>query len=103
MITAALTAMSPAPNPGSGHLTGGFQDMVEGPQFLDPMRGLGQPPLPSTALQTYGVPGGNLANGAYPTLYTGTTLGNLASSGNLPPGNYVPILCGGTTTCSTRH
>jgi putative Flp pilus-assembly TadE/G-like protein len=97
MITASLTAMSPAPNPGSGHLTGGFQDMPEGPQFLDPMQGLGQPPLPGSAITTYGVPGGNIANGVFTMDSSGTLTTQV--SGNLPPGNYVPILCGGTTTC----
>ena len=46
--------MSPVANPG----------MPDGPQFLDPMRGYGQPPLPTAALNTYAVIGGDMTGSA---------------------------------------
>jgi Flp pilus assembly protein TadG len=96
-INAPITVMSPGPNPNAGG-SNTFQDLPEGQQFLDPFAGLGQPPLPGTALQTYGVPGGNFANGVFP-VSSGGTVGNQVT-GNLPPGNYIPILCNHSSTCS---
>jgi hypothetical protein len=68
--------------------------MPEGPLFLDPMRGLGQPPLPSSTLPYYAVVNhGNLnsdiyemngtLNPPFPTYFGGADV-------TLPPGNYFP-------------
>ena len=52
-ITGPVIAMRPVANPG----------LPDGPQFLDPMRGYGQPPLPDAPLNTFAVIGGNLRGG----------------------------------------
>jgi hypothetical protein len=59
-------------------------DSSDGPKFMDPMAGLGQPPLPSSALPTFAIQNGLFSNGVF-QLNTGTnTLGNPVSLTALP-------------------
>ena len=44
-VIGPIMALRSVPNPGTGTT---FQNMVDGPQFLDPLRGYGQPPLPTS-------------------------------------------------------
>jgi hypothetical protein len=65
------------------------QDFSDGPKFQDPMAGLGQPPLPLSALPTFAVQNGTFSNGVF-QLNPGTnTLGNTVPLSALPSGNYV--------------
>ena len=69
-------------NPAAG--TGSFQHQSDGPQFLDPMRGKGQPPMPTMAPPAKPVPGGTI---------------NCASTGNVcPSGVY---FAASNTGCAT--
>ena len=60
-VIGPIIALSSVSNPGTGS---SFQNMVDGPQFLDPMRGYGQPPLPGGALNTFAVVGGDMTGSA---------------------------------------
>jgi Flp pilus assembly protein TadG len=70
-------------------ITGGQADWTytnapDGPQFLDPMRGKGQPPVTSAVLPSFGIPGGTIPDGFV-----------------LQPGNYYATKAqGGTTVAS---
>jgi Flp pilus assembly protein TadG len=92
-VTGPIFAMRPVANPG----------LPDGPQFLDPMRGYGQPPLPTTdpdgqcgsSLCTYAVLGSDMSSSA---IYKLVGLTNVADrsvdfgSGGSPTlrsGNYV--------------
>jgi hypothetical protein len=95
-IFGPIIALRSVSNPGTGS---SFQNMVDGPQFLDPMRGYGQPPLPGSALNTYAVIGGDMtgSNGIF--LCSGgpgpcqiNLTANLTPGGSptLSSGNYFP-------------
>jgi hypothetical protein len=83
-VAGPIIAMNPVASP----------YLPDGPQFLDPLRGYGQPPLPTTALLTYAVIGGDLSTS--PIYAVGTdevadTSRNYGGGGSptLPSGNYV--------------
>ncbi len=83
-IDGPITVMRGASNPGG---------MPEGPLFLDPMRGLGQPPLPSAPLRYFGVvDSGNLNQRIY-DVASGLEISFGASNVTLPQGNYFPVSC----------
>jgi hypothetical protein len=93
-VVGPIIALSSVPNPGTGN---SFQNMADGPQFLDPMRGYGQPPLPGGALNTYAVVGGDMTGGNGVFLCSGgpgpcqiNLAANLAPGGSptLVSGNY---------------
>lgn len=93
-IAAPIIGLNPLADPKATGETS-FQHAPDGPEFLDPMRGLGQPQLPTAPLNTYAVMGGNLAGTIYVVdgiNVTGTlTLG--AGTIPLPSGNYFPAIC----------
>lgn len=72
-VTATRGNLSPASSWASAHASTGLADST---QFVDPYRGMGQPPLPTSPLSEYPVEGGNLA--AAPA----------CSTGACPPGVY---------------
>jgi hypothetical protein len=96
-VAGPIIALSFVANPGTGS---SFQNMVDGPQFLDPMRGYGQPPLPGVALNTYAVVGGDMTGGSGGIFLCSGGPGpcqinltaNLATGGapTLVSGNYFP-------------
>jgi Flp pilus assembly protein TadG len=101
-IFGPIIALTSVANPNTGS---SFQNMVDGPQFLDPMRGYGQPPLPSSALPNYAVIGGALTGDIYPLIGNSNTVDtthpiSVGSPAVLPSGNYVPaqlvLPCGST-------
>jgi Putative Flp pilus-assembly TadE/G-like len=98
-VIGPIIALTSVANPNTGS---SFQNMVDGPQFLDPMRGYGQPPLPTSALPTYAVIGGNMSGstgGIYQFIGNSNAVNTtqpIAVGGTtaLPSGNYVPGLFG---------
>jgi Flp pilus assembly protein TadG len=98
-VLGPIIALSSVANPNTGS---SFQNMVDGPQFLDPMRGYGQPPLPGTALNTYAVIAGDLTgatNGIYQFIGNSNAVNTtqpiaVGSPAVLPSGNYVPGVFG---------
>ncbi len=98
-VIGPIIALSSVSNPGTGS---SFQNMVDGPQFLDPLRGYGQPPLPSSALPTYAVIGGNMSGstgGIYQFIGNSNAVNTtqpiaVGGAATLPSGNYVPGLFG---------
>jgi Flp pilus assembly protein TadG len=88
--------------------TNTFSILPDGPQFLDPLRGYGQPPLPTSALPTYAVIGSDLSSS--PIYQVGTDKvadqsKNYGGGGSptLPSGNYFPAVWanGCPTSCSS--
>jgi Flp pilus assembly protein TadG len=108
-VTGPIFAMRPVASPG----------LPDGPQFLDPMRGYGQPPLPTTdpdgqcgkSLCTYAVMGSDMSSssifrvGVDGVADTSRDYGG-GGSPTLPSGNYVPSTwapgCGPTSCHSVR-
>ncbi len=70
--------------------TPGQTSLADGPLFLDPLRGFGQPPLPTSFLPTFAVIGGTLSGTIYEVKGKSPirilSLG--ASAVSLPSGNY---------------
>jgi Flp pilus assembly protein TadG len=104
-IQAPIFEMSPAGTKPSACVAGTctFTVQSDGPQFLDPMRGLGQPPLPASALNTYAVMSGGTLNGnIYKVDSTNHVVGAAVSLGGstvtLGPGNYFPATCNSPCT-----
>jgi Flp pilus assembly protein TadG len=98
-VIGPIIALSSVSNPGTGS---SFQNMVDGPQFLDPLRGYGQPPLPTSALNTYAVIAGDMTgatNGIYQFIGNSNAVNTtqpiaVGSPAVLPSGNYVPGIFG---------
>ena len=99
-----IIALTSVANPNTGS---SFQNMVDGPQFLDPLRGYGQPRLPTSALPTYAVIAGDMTGGT-PGIYQFIGNSNAVNTTQpiatgapavLPSGNYVPGML--LTPCST--
>ncbi len=91
VINGPITALNSVANPGSSS----FQNMADGPQFLDPLRGYGQPRLPDTALDTFAVIGSNLSSSLIYRIGTDKVADQSRNYGGggsptLPSGNYVP-------------
>jgi hypothetical protein len=94
-VIGPIIALSSVSNPGTGNP---FQNMVDGPQFLDPLRGYGQPPLPGSVLTTYAVIAGDMTGGSpgiYPFIGNSNAVNTtqpvaVGSPATLPEGNYVP-------------
>jgi hypothetical protein len=109
-IFGPIIALSSVANPNTGS---SFQHMVDGPEFLDPMRGYGQPPLPSSVLPTYAVIAGDMTGGSqgiYQLIGNSNTVNTtqpiaVGSPAVLPSGNYVPGMlfgCSGNTCLVSR-
>jgi hypothetical protein len=76
--------------------------MVDGPQFLDPMRGYGQPPLPGSVLPTYAVINGDMsgASGIYQFIANSNVVDTTQPVPVGRSGNYVSgMLLGPCSTC----
>jgi hypothetical protein len=96
-IFGPIIALSSVANP---HTGSSFQNMVDGPLFIDPLRGYGQPPLPVSALNTFAVIGGDMTGSAGGIFQCSSGPGpcqinlnaNLATGGSpiLKSGNYFP-------------
>jgi len=88
--------------PGNASAVGtNVRDLEDGPQFLDPMAGAGQPPLTGSVLPTYAVPTGQFSNGVFQLNPSTNTLGNPVPVSALPSGNYVAVTCPQAGGCST--
>jgi Flp pilus assembly protein TadG len=81
-----------------------FTAEPDGTQFLDPMSGKGQPPLPASALNSYAVINGSLSGIIDQVDANGKIIGQLSGGGSnvtLPPGNYFAaqtVPCGKSCT-----
>ena len=82
-------------NPSTGS-TNTFSILPDGPQFLDPLRGYGQPPLPTAPLTTYAVMQGILASYIFPVQglnVVGPALPLASPLAPLPSGIYFSAVC----------
>jgi hypothetical protein len=100
-VNGPIIGLYPMANPGVGG-SNTFQTMVDGPQFLDPLRGYGQPPLTSSALNVYAVISGTLSGSIY-QVQGDKVIGLLTPGGGttiLPSGVYFPAQC--TSQCTSN-
>jgi Putative Flp pilus-assembly TadE/G-like len=91
-INGPILEISPATNPNAGG-TNVFAALPDGSQFGDPtaFKGVIQPPLPTSALNTYAVLNGNLNGAIYQVSANNLIVSAVPlSTGTLPPGNYFP-------------
>lgn len=100
-INGPILALSPMTNPGVPG-TNEFHNLPDGPQFLDPLRGYGQPPLTTSSLNVYAVISGTLSGAIY-QVQGDKVIGVLTPGGGntvLPSGIYFPAQC--TSQCSSN-
>jgi len=93
-VNGPIIGLYPMANPGVGG-SNTFQAMVDGPQFLDPLRGYGQPLLTTSALNVYAVMSGTLSGAIY-QVQGDNVVGTLTMGGGttiLPSGIYFPAVC----------
>jgi Flp pilus assembly protein TadG len=94
-VSGPIFIPSSVSNPSSGSANT-FSILPDGPQFLDPMRGYGQPPLPTTPLTTYAVMQGILASYIFPVQgfnVVGPALPLASALAPLPSGIYFSAVC----------
>jgi Flp pilus assembly protein TadG len=100
-VNGPIIGLYPMANPGVGG-SNTFQTMVDGPQFLDPLRGYGQPLLTSSTLNVYAVISGTLSGAIY-QVQGDKVIGVLTPGGGttiLPSGIYFPAQC--TSQCTSN-